>query len=41
VTTERVFHPDQRKAAIYDEKLRQYRQIYPALKGWQRSVALD
>jgi len=33
-----TFYPDARKAAIYDERLRAYRQIYPALKAWQRST---
>ena len=33
-----VFKPDAGRAAYYNEKLAQYRELYPALKAWQRKV---
>jgi xylulokinase len=32
------FLPDPKRAAYYDAKLAQYRELYPALKDWQRRV---
>ncbi len=33
-----TFTPDPQRARYYDERLAQYRQLYPALKKWQREV---
>ena len=32
------FEPDPQRARYYDERLAQYREIYPAVKAWQRQV---
>jgi len=40
VATRETFEPDPCKAAFYDRMLARYRQIYPALKSWQRSAGL-
>ena len=32
------FAPDPERARRYDEKLAQYRELYPAIKAWQRKV---
>ena len=32
------FTPDAQRAAFYDRRLAQYRELYPALKGWQNQV---
>ncbi len=32
------FTPDADRAAAYDARLEQYRELYPALKGWQNKV---
>jgi len=32
------FLPDPRRAAYYERKLDQYRELYPTLKRWQTSV---
>ncbi len=32
------FEPDPRKARYYDERLAQYRAVYPAVKAWQRQT---
>jgi xylulokinase len=33
-----VFEPDPTRAAYYDRRLTQYRELYPALKSWQKKV---
>ena len=38
VTPEATFTPDPGNAAYYEEKLAQYREIYPALKQWQNAT---
>ena len=38
VVRHETFEPDPHRARIYEEKLEQYRQIYPALKQWQKKV---
>ncbi len=35
VKPETVFEPDPRRAAAYDEKLAQYRELYPLFKRWR------
>src|SRR5579862_2871649 len=36
--TERTYRPDPRKSAIYAERFRRYRELYPALKTWLHSI---
>lgn len=38
VSRQEVFEPDPENAKIYDEKLAQYRELYPSLKSWQQKV---
>ncbi len=38
VAPQETFTPDPSRAAFYDEMLERYRQLYPALKAWQRAV---
>jgi len=38
IVPEATFTPDPARARYYEEKLAQYRELYPALKAWQRKA---
>jgi len=41
IVPQATFTPDPRRASYYNGKLAQYRELYPALKSWQRQVGFD